>query len=62
MDELRRLRRDVEDAAERESLLGGCVGLSVLGGFDESVEVRLICECVCIVGSVSVMDDIISVA
>ena len=61
-DELRRLRRDAEDAAERESLLGGRAGSSASGGPDESAEARLIRERARIAGSASAMDDIISVA
>lgn len=62
--ELRRLRRDAEDEAGRDALLGGASrrgGVSG-GGDDESMEARLIRERARIAGSTSAVDDLIGVA
>lgn len=62
--ELRRLRRDAEDEAGRDALLGGGSrrGGSGGGGDDESMEARLIRERARIAGSTSAVDDLIGVA
>lgn len=63
--ELRRLRRDVEDEAGRDALLGGASrrgGSGGGGGDDESMEARLIRERARIAGSTSAVDDLIGVA
>lgn len=62
--ELRRLRRDAEDEAGRDALLGGASrrGGGGGGGDDESMEARLIRERARIAGSTSAVDDLIGVA
>ena len=63
--ELRRLRRDAEDEAGRDALLGGASrrgGSGGGGGDDESMEARLIRERARIAGSTSAVDDLIGVA
>lgn len=63
--ELRRLRRDAEDEAGRDALLGGASrrgGGGGGGGDDESMEARLIRERARVAGSTSAVDDIIGVA
>jgi len=63
--ELRRLRRDAEDEAGRDALLGGASrrgGSGGGGGDDESMETRLIRERARIAGSTSAVDDLIGVA
>ena len=59
--ELRRLRRDAEDEAGRDALLGGASRRGG-GGDDESMEARLIRERARIAGSTSAVDDLIGVA
>jgi len=56
-----RLRRDAEEALDRERLLGG-VRAGQEGSSDESVEARLIRERARVAGSTSAVDDIIGVA
>ena len=61
--ELRRLRRDVEEEAGRDALLGGASRRGGGGGGDdESMEARLIRERARIAGSTSAVDDLIGVA
>ena len=56
-----RLRRDAEEALDRERLLGG-VRAGQEGSSDESMEARLIRERARVAGSTSAVDDIIGVA
>ena len=56
-----RLRRDAEEALDRERLLGGARG-GQEGSSEESMEARLIRERARVAGSTSAVDDIIGVA